>query len=326
MNFDEWQKAFASACGFSAQDLDLIKSQIPAPKYLDFICNRVDHLPQINNFFISSYNNIKDESWPVCHNRNDLKNLPLHIIEECKNVHKFDFLIYDQETITREQWNSFESGAYPVSELIRYDAVVLKLKKYLTNKKVIDFACHAGMISLLCLHAGAKSVTATNVRPEFVKLANEVMSLSDYSQQFNALVADIHDYENNTALCQGADTVLLYGIMYHVHDHCQIIDSILKSKPKTLIIDTWVLDNIINSDEPLMTWRLDHSDDCWQGWHDGQKLIAVGTPNTAWFKLYLENKNYCMTHEQKYFSQMTGSFDLPQHKRSVMVFEPIVVA
>ena len=83
MNFDEWQKAFASACGYDEKDLDLIRSQLPPPKYLDFICNRFDYLSEVNNFFISSYNNIKDESWPICHDRNDLRNLPLHIIQEC---------------------------------------------------------------------------------------------------------------------------------------------------------------------------------------------------------------------------------------------------
>jgi len=324
MNFDEWQKAFASACGYDKKELDLIRDQLPPPKYLDFICNRFEYLPEVNDFFISSYNNIKDESWPICHDHNDLRKLPLHIIQECKDTHGFDFLIYDQETITQEQWDCFNSGTYPVSELIRYDAVVLNLKKYLTEKKVIDFACHAGMISLLCLHLGAKSVTATNVRPEFVKLANEMMSLSPHAKKFNATVADIHDYETNTALCQDADTVLLYGIMYHVHDHCQIIDSVLKSKPKTLIIDTSISNNIVNSDQPMMTWVLEQSEDCWMGWHDGQESVAVGAPNTAWFKLYLENKNYCMVHEQKYLTQGVGSFELPTHKRSVMVFEPSV--
>ena len=323
MDFDEWQKVFADGCGVTAQDLDLIKSQIPPPKYLDFISNRFEYLPAVNNFFIFSYNNIKDESWPVCHNRADLKNLPAHIIEECKNVHGFDFLIYDQEIISKQQWDAFQSGVYPVSELIRYDAVILNLKKYITGKKIVDFACHAGMTSLLCLHAGAKSVTATNVRPEFVKLANEVMSLSDHADQFNALVADIHDYETNTELCKDADTVLLYGIMYHVHDHCQVIDSVLKAEPKTLIIDTSMPNNVINIDHPLMTWKLEDSKDCWMGWHDNLELVAVGAPNTAWFKLYLETKNYRMVHEQRYFTNRVGAFNPPQDKRSVMVFEPI---
>lgn len=42
---------------------------------------------------IASYNAIKDESWPDCVSYAELEQLPKHIIDECRDVHGFDFLI-----------------------------------------------------------------------------------------------------------------------------------------------------------------------------------------------------------------------------------------
>ena len=42
-----------------------------------------------SNFFLTSYNNIKDPGWPECNSWNDFNQLPEHIVHECKTV--FDF-------------------------------------------------------------------------------------------------------------------------------------------------------------------------------------------------------------------------------------------
>jgi len=321
MSYNDFQSFYEEQCGLTSQDLEFIKQRLPDPKYFDFISNHLKYLPDEHNFFISSYNNIKDDSWPVCHTRDDLKKLPSYIIDECKNVHGFDFLIYEKNSISEQEWTEFKSGDYPTSELVRYNEIILKLEKYLKNKKIVDLACHAGLTSLMCLHVGASWVTATNIRSEFVDLANKVLKLSPHGNKFNAVTADIHDYKTNSRLCKDADTVLLYGIMYHVHDHCEIIDSVLTNRPKNLIIDTFIPNDIINNRTPLMQWGTEDSESVWCGWHNNQQTVPIGAANNAWFDLYLATKNYQLVYEQKYFSAGVGFLDIGSEQRSVMVFE-----
>jgi 2-polyprenyl-3-methyl-5-hydroxy-6-metoxy-1,4-benzoquinol methylase len=323
MDYISSQQSWIKHLNLSDRDLDEMRNQLPHPKYLDFVSNSLGYMPDGNskNFMIESYNNIKDESWPVCNDLKDLHKLPKHIIDECRDIHGFDFLIYQEgEDIDAERWSKFSSGDYPVSELVRYKHVILDLQKYLKDKKIIDFACHAGMISLLALHAGAEFVTATNVRPEFVKLAEKMLTLSGH-KNFSTEIADLHDYQNNQRLCKDVDVVLLYGIMYHVHDHCQILESIIKSMPKTIIIDTWIDNNIIDNDAPMMSWDIESSSGVWNGWFNGVENVFVGAPNVKWFELFMNTQDYKLVYDKKYFSSRVRDSGSPKFKRAVMVFE-----
>jgi organic radical activating enzyme len=42
------------------------------------------------NEWVNTYNLVKDPGWPICTTHGDFKNLPDHIQQECKNVHKID--------------------------------------------------------------------------------------------------------------------------------------------------------------------------------------------------------------------------------------------
>jgi len=42
------------------------------------------------NEWVLSYNSVKDASWPVCTNFDDYNNLPVHIKNECKDIHQID--------------------------------------------------------------------------------------------------------------------------------------------------------------------------------------------------------------------------------------------
>ena len=239
MNYQDFQDSWCNKLNWSGKDLDNIKKQLPDPKYLDFISNSINQ--GLVDFKINSYNNIKDSSWPECNTYEDLCNLPQHIIDECRDQHNFDFLIYNQDDIDLTRWNNFVSGEYPVSELVRYKSTILDIQEHFKNKRIVDFACHAGLISLMALHVGAKFVKLMNVRPEFVTLAKKILTLGNYQQCIDPIVADIHNYKSNTDLCSGSDVALLYGIMYHVHDHYEILNSICASNIKKIVIDIFIV-------------------------------------------------------------------------------------
>jgi len=319
MNYHEFQLTWAKTLNLSEQDLNSIRSQLPNPKYLDFISNSIDQY--LTDFKIDSYNKIKDSSWPNCLTYEDLINLPQHIIDECRYQHNFDFLIYLEENIDSARWDNFVSGDYPVSELIRYKSTILDIQEHLTNKTVVDFACHAGIISLMSLHVGAKFSKLMNIRPEFLNLAKKILTFGGYQNQIETTVADIHDYKSNTELCQHADVALLYGIMYHVHDHCEILESICQSNIHKIIIDSAVPNTIIDLEDPLVVWKTEPSQNCWNGWFNGQEEVLVGLPNPAWFELYMNSKNYQMIYNNNYFSDGFLEFRPPTQKRSIMIFE-----
>jgi hypothetical protein len=322
MNFNTAQQSWIDVLNLSEAYLDDIRNQLPHPKYADFTLNNLNYMPAENStkFQIDSYNAIKGSEWPNCYTFDDLKNLPKHIIDECRDVHGFNFLIYNENNIDQTMWNNYSSGSWPVWELIRYKNVILNLSEYLTDKVVVDYACHAGIVSLCALHVGTKFVKASNVRPEFVKLANRMLNLSSFKNQFSTEVADIHDYDNNIKICTDVDTVLLYGIMYHIHDHCQVLDSITEANPQTIIIDSFVPNSIIDSTVPLVEWFTEDSNDVWHGWYKNKQIIPVGAPNLSWFKMYMESRQYRMVYQQKYFS-LTMKFDIPDTQRSVIVFQ-----
>lgn len=323
LNFDLLQERWMSRLDLKKQDLDIIAQQLPHPKYADFILNsfNFESKPNNENFQIMSYNNIKDPSWPECFTYQDLKKLPQSIINECVNIHGFDFLIYESNNITKERWDKFESGIWPIWELIRYKHIVLDVQQYLKDKKVLDFAAHAGIISLMALHVGAKFVKTTNVRPSYVKLANKMLGLSEFENKFSTEVADIHDYKNNKKICQDIDTVLLYGIMYHVHDHCQILTSVIDARPKNIIVDTFVPNSIIDVDAPQMHWYTETTDCVWHGSMQGYNVIPVGSPNYAWFKMFMELNKYKVVHYKKYFCNSHRERQDIYNQRIVIVFE-----
>lgn len=322
-DFKNMEEIWKTALNLQSSDLDYIVDRLPQPKFADFTLNSFQFKSSKDGeaWQINSYNNIKGPSWPDCFTHQQLKQLPQHIIDECISVHGFDFLIYETENISPQQWDQYKSGAWPVWELVRYKNVILDVLPYLQNKTILDFAAHAGIISLMALQVGAKFVKTSNVRQDYVELANKMLSLSEFKNKFETFKADIHDYDNNTKICTDIDTVLLYGIMYHVHDHCQILDSITKARPKNIIIDTAVPNSIIDSKKPMMTWFTENCDDAWNGWLQDHETIAAGEPNFAWFKMYMDLKNYKSVYNSNYFSQSGKTLQPPVNQRSVMVFE-----
>lgn len=324
--FDQYQQNYREFYNLSESEEQSILAQLPHPKFLEFTFNRVSYLPANNNFFIDSYNAIKAESWPECNTLDDLKKLPPHMIEECKTVHNFDFLIWERDKITPDDWKNYGGGAYPITEIIKYKNTVLDLLKYIKNKKILDIACHCGFTGLVCLHNGAESVIATNVRKKFVDIANECMSLSEYGNNYNCVQADIHDYSNNTKLAKDSETVLLYGIMYHVHDHFEIIKSIADGAPKHIIIDSDIDPKLIDNPTPIISWTTEDADNPWNGVSDkfNPKHTLVGIPTESWFTLVLGLVGYKLVELRRFRGGHIESFDvsLLSH-RSVMVFEKI---
>lgn len=269
--------------GLDDQKINQILLRMPEPKYMEFLyMRRYLELERMLPGIIECYKNIKDPSWPECNNLDNFKQLPIEILEECKNIHGFNLLFWEQDPLDLDFWQSYHGGAYHVQDLVRMQHTLFDNLDYIENCRVIDFAGHSGAFSLVALHNHARSVNLTNIRPEFLDVATECMTLAGYENKFQTHLADIHNYKMNTELCQEIDTVLLFGIIYHLHDHFSVLESITQARPQTIIIDAVEDVSIMHDTKPLMSWRKEPTGGAFNAYYNKLDYTIVGIPNTAW--------------------------------------------
>lgn len=237
--------------------------------------------------WLEQYKIIKDESWPECSNYNDFNTLPENIKKECREQHRFSPDIWKQSIIDdAKAMHRVEPNA------LHYKFVNNNLE-FIVNKNVIDFCCRYGNYSFSCLAAGAKHVTGFDIRDSSLTIANALIEYHNISSdKVKFIKLDIHNYSELTELCRNNDTALINGIMYHVHDHYQILSAVARSEISTIIIETGENSNIADSPDPMVWWKTEPTFDDLAGWLDGQDTIPVGYPNLAWFKMVMSNLGY----------------------------------
>jgi hypothetical protein len=242
------------------------------------------------NSWKRSYDAIKDSSWPDCNTFEDFKNLPEAIQIECKTVHNFSLDHWFDNNIVFDQWNEDPTWNYQAFDLVRLNYIILDNLEFIAGKNVVDFAGHVGFFAGCCLHNGARTVTFTNIKEECVAIGSEMLSL--ISDNYQSIVADIHDYDYNRRICQDQDTVMLLGIMDIVYDHYKILESITDCNPETIIIEHIESLPILDHPEPLVYWWTEVTSTSWRGYHKDQKPIIVGSPNSSWFDLIMTGFGY----------------------------------
>ena len=164
-----------------------------------------------------------------------------------------------------------------------------------------------------------------DIRDTNLKMANAIkkfLKVPDGKIQF--LNLDIHNYEKVTALCRDKDTALVPGIMYHVHDHFQILLSIAKANVSTVIFETGENSEIVSSKEPLVWWRTEKTFENISGWVDNYEEILVGYPNPAWFELVMNQLGYVLLSSKQHTQSSSQSHpDEFTQIRSVHVYGQI---
>lgn len=285
-----------------------IKKMLPNKllhEYANFKAGCLRVVPDDMIAWRNSYNNIKDPSWPNCNSILDFDNLPIDIQNECRTVHKFSPELYFNKDMTYDQWTPDEKFDYTVSGLVRTKNIILDNLEFITNKNLIDIGCHIGDMSYYSLYHGARSVLATNIRSEYLDIAKEYLGLAGYTDQFTTQLADIHNYRATTELVQGKDTVLFLGLLYHIHDHYSVLESITRAGPTTIIIETCQDPAIVNDPNPLIFWGTEPTENPWHGWYESNSRCLVGFPNPSWIDLAMNTLGYSKVKETHYKSSLT---------------------
>lgn len=265
-----------------------------------------------------AYKIIQGADWPVCNSFEEFDRLPENIKNECQEVHNFSPDIWLQnsviETKTPDYWGN---------TLIGIKKIILDNLEIIKNKHVVEFSCLSGNYAGTMLHLGARSVVSTDIRKESCEIAKESLKVLGYQEpQYTVRQADIHDYATNTSLCENKETVLLCGIMYHVADHYNILKSITTARPKYVIIDTEVNENIMDLSTPLVFFREECTTTIMNAWEDQKDIVLVGLPNEAWFKTSMQLFGYKLTKSSRHLLWDSAELDDRFRKhRSVMVFE-----
>jgi 2-polyprenyl-3-methyl-5-hydroxy-6-metoxy-1,4-benzoquinol methylase len=245
----------------------------------------------LNEQWRNSYNALRGQEWPDCDDPSMFDTLPIFIQDECRNVHKFSPETWTNANISFDDWVPDKSW-FPPDSIVKRINLLFKDTKYFEDKVVVDLACNAGHIGLAALHNGAKLVRAFDVRDYFVNVAKKAASLLGYAEKFEASVADVHDYDNLSKICNGADTVMICQLMYHVHDHCKILETIVESRPMHIIIEQVEDTRIFEMDIPLISWLNEPTLFECNGWYQQKQQVMVGYPNVAWFKHTMEYHGY----------------------------------
>jgi 2-polyprenyl-3-methyl-5-hydroxy-6-metoxy-1,4-benzoquinol methylase len=247
------------------------------------------------------YNIIKDESWPECNTYRDFEYLPDNIKEECITLHQFspEFWI---DSITKEmnakyQYNVSFSGGYVRSFFDEYPEII-------KGKKIIDFGCNVGHWSIFCSMQNCLNIIGIDARLENIKIAKAIQQdLNISKQSLHFAQSNIHNYQQVKDLCFDRETVLLLGIMYHVHDHYNILKSVCGPTVKNIVIETDEALEILDLPEPLIHWKYESTVDLQMGVDEGQDTILVGFPNTSWFDLAMKGLGF----ERVAFKRGVGS-------------------
>jgi len=241
--------------------------------------------------FVAQYNVIKDLTWPDCKTYQEFNKLPDAIKQECIKVHNFSPEIY--HAAVKKDFGTYNIQTH-ISVIDTLTQFLQKHVEVIKNKNVIDFACKYGAVSFLAKTYGANSVLGMDVRQDNIDIANSIQN--DLQLNVDFVRNDIHEYSSNKKLCKDKDTAFLLGIMYHVHDHVDIIDSIFSNNLDNIIVESGIYDN----SEPLIWWKSEPTFQLLSGWHDSKENILVGYPSIAWFDLLAEHYGYSKIDQVKY--------------------------
>jgi FkbM family methyltransferase len=119
----------------------------------------------------------------------------------------------------------------------RFDCLIARHREHIVGRTVLDVGSHDGRWTLAALATGASYVTAIEPRPDLVDIAE--MNLGEYGfEQAQFLVGGALD--TLTSMKPKVDTVFLFGVFYHVHQHISLLKELSETNATTIIIDTFV--------------------------------------------------------------------------------------
>ena len=214
-----------------------------------------------------------------------------------KKYYEYSYHKFFNPTAEWKNWTPWDEWTYPDRDLMRFDHIIGKQIQYIKNKRVLDVACHLGYTSLFCLHNDASYVTGTNVRDFELDIAREITSLAGYSN-CNFVWSDIYNLSEFANQCDNHDTVLLCGILYHLNNHYEVLQTVANSRAQTLILETDLSNAIDVGMQPIVHWKDELVTESTNGYEKNKNKTFVGIPNQRWIECALRRVGFTITYNQ----------------------------
>lgn len=289
---------FSVPLSHEAKSLMIESHQRLRPQYInDRMMNGIKH-------FVSRYQQIKDESWPSCSNYEDFFALPDRIKQECIDEHGFSPEIF-QKSIELDADQALHNAQQNV---LRGQECVIQMlhqnSNLLENKRIVDFGCYRGIYTFFAANK-CKHVIGIDARQDNVLVADTIRKTTKYKNLSNLdfQVGDLHHYNNNLQLCREADVIFLFGILYHVHDHYDILRSTCLTNVQTVMIET----GIHHSVDPTILWKIEPTFELIAGHLDGLAKIPVGYPSVDYLDMIMGSLGYHRTYHTQHDVYSSGS-------------------
>lgn len=188
----------------------------------------------------------------------------------------------------------FSEYKMPYGHAIRIQSQLLNNIELIKNKKILDLGCNRGEYLYPCLELGCESIVGAQPMNDYNEIINQGLYHLKYQDKAKVVWGDVYDLEGIRELIKDKDTVLLLGLMYHINNHYQLLETITRSDVTGLVIDISIflyqLENW-NNKLPLMVWNSESQDSATTGWElngvNSNKTL-VGWPNAAWIINALE--------------------------------------
>lgn len=187
-----------------------------------------------------------------------------------------------------------------------------KLNFLFKNCRVLDLASHTGESSICCSEQGAILTLGVEPRIELVTRA-KLLAAENNIDNVEYIVGDATDKDQLIKLLHEIDTVITFGMFYHIADHNLLIKTICESSAKHVIIET---EYGPETSFPSIDWYVEETLDVLAG-YNGYSQILAGAPNLQWIKDCLKIYGWKIIYYKSFYK------DYPNFDRRRMIIAAV---
>lgn len=136
----------------------------------------------------------------------------------------------------------YETGNTPAGARLnaRFECLIARQSGLIAGRRVLDLGSHDGRWTFAAAAAGAEHVVAVEPRAELVSRARQTCASYGVSpDRVEFHVGEALDYLRGRRT--PVDTVLLFGLLYHVNHHVELLRELRASGAAAVIVDTQVV-------------------------------------------------------------------------------------
>lgn len=126
----------------------------------------------------------------------------------------------------------------------RAEMLLARNRKAVAGRQVLDLASHDGRFSYASLKLGAKKVVGVEIREHLVENSKKTFESLGLADRAEFVRDDLMTYVKKVGPGE-FDTILCFGIFYHIIFQAELMAEIGRIRPKFFILDTWVTKEIV---------------------------------------------------------------------------------